>query len=132
MFTRIRSWFASMRESREVALWPERAVKVVVSETGISSSYPSGESQFIAWQDVSRILVKTNDSGPGGANIWWVLKGEKSSCEFPQGSTGEDAALSEVRRRFPSFEINGMNSTSNATFVCWESGTRSNASFGRQ
>lgn len=104
------------------SLWPEREVNVVVSDRGLSSAFPNGVSQFLAWQDVARILVETNDSGPWGADVWWVLEGADARCEFPQGATGEDAALAEIRRRFPSFEVKGMNSTSNATFICWEKG----------
>ncbi len=131
MFSRVTSWLASRRKVREESLWPERKVNVAVSDLGLSTTPPAGESKFVAWGDVSRILVRTNDSGPWGADVWWVLEGTGTSCDFPQGATGESAALAEIRRRFPSFEVKGMNSTSNATFVCWERAMRSNKSLER-
>jgi hypothetical protein len=122
MFSRVGRWLASLRKARAQSLWPERTVKVVVSDTGLSAVFPTGESQFVSWEDVARVLVATDDSGPWGADVWWVLEGTGVRCKFPQGATGEDAALAEIRRRFPSFEAKGMNSASNATFVCWEKG----------
>jgi hypothetical protein len=120
MFNRIATWLESRRKARKESLWPERQVKVLVSDRGVSSIFPGGEPQYIAWDKVSRILVKTNESGPWGADVWWVLEGGGANCEFPQGATGENDALAEIKRRFPSFEVNGMNSTSVAIFVCWE------------
>lgn len=120
MFNRIATWLESRRKAREESLWPERQVKVLVSDRGVSSTFPRGEIQYIAWDEVSRILVETNDSGPWGADVWWVLEGGGGRCEFPQGATGESDALAEIKRRFPSFEVKGMNSTSVAAFVCWE------------
>jgi hypothetical protein len=122
MLSRLTSWLASLRKAREESLWPERRIRVAISDRGLSSAFPSGETQFMAWADVARILVKTNDSGPWGADVWWVLEGGGASCEFPMGASGEKDALAEIRRRFPSFEVKGMNSTSVATFVCWEKG----------
>ena len=122
MLSRVRSWLSSWRKRRSEAALLERSVCVSVSDRGLFSAYPTGEAQSIAWSEVQRILVKTNNSGPWGADVWWVLEGAGSKCEFPQGATGEHAALAEIQRRFPSFEVKGMNSTSNAAFVCWEKG----------
>jgi hypothetical protein len=122
MLSRVTSWLRSWGKNRSEAAIFERDVRVSVSDHGLASAYRTGAAQSIAWSDVQRILVKTNDSGPWGADVWWVLEGTTSKCEFPQGATGEDAALAEIRRRFPSFEVKGMNSVTNATFVCWEKG----------
>jgi hypothetical protein len=119
MFNLIATWLDSVRKARAESLWRERRIQVLVSDRGVSSIFPRGESQFIAWEEVSRILVQTNESGPWGADVWWVLEGSDGRCEFPQGATGEADALAEIKRRFPSFEVKGMNSTSVATFVCW-------------
>jgi hypothetical protein len=87
---------------------------------GLSINVLGAEPQAIEWEAVTRIFVETNDSGPWGQDVWWVVEGNGSRCTFPQGATGEVKALAEFQRRFPSFEVKGMNSTSNATFVCWE------------
>lgn len=93
---------------------------VTVTDSGLEVSAPNRESQSIAWASVRRILVETNDSGPWGADVWWVLENVEARCCFPQGATGENEALAEMARRFPGFEVKGMNSTKNATFVCWQ------------
>jgi hypothetical protein len=122
MLGRVTSWLASLRKARAESVWAERQFHVEVPDHGLSSAFPTGETQFLAWKDVARILVETNDSGPLGADVWWVLEGGSSRCTFPQGATGENDALSEIQRRFASFEAKGMNSSSVATFVCWEKG----------
>jgi hypothetical protein len=93
---------------------------VLVSHEGLEVRSPDGESQSIHWPRVRRILVRTNDTGPSGADVWWVLEGQDRACSFPQGATGEADALREIVARFPKFEALGMNSTANATFVCWD------------
>ena len=101
-------------------LWPERAVHVRLTDAGLEVLCPGEAAQYMAWSDVSRIVVRTNNSGPWGSDVWWVLEGAGVTCSFPQGATGESAALDEIRRRFAGFEPSGMNSIENATFICWE------------
>ena len=97
----------------------ERAVIVQFDRKSIEVSYPVGSHQSIEWSSVQRILVETNDSGPWGTDVWWILDGGQHRCAFPQGATGEQEALEEIQRRFPTFAIDGMNSTTGATFLCW-------------
>jgi hypothetical protein len=122
MLSRLTSWWRSQRKAQAEAGLFERDVHVTVTETDISVNFPTGDSQAIAWTNVNRILVETNDSGPWGADVWWVLEGDGLRCSFPLGATGQDTALAEIRRRYPSFEVKGMNSVDNATFICWEKG----------
>jgi hypothetical protein len=120
MFERFVARWRSYKRAQADALWPEREVHVSFSDAAIEVAAPNQETQTIGWSKVRRILVETNDSGPWGADVWWVLEGGGARCCFPQGATGETAALAEIARRFPTFQVKGMNSTSNATFVCWE------------
>jgi hypothetical protein len=70
--------------------------------------------------------VETNESGPWGADLWWLLNDRRGETKvaFPQMATGEDAVLDRLHR-LPEFEIRGMNSTQNGRFVCWLSPTTS-------
>lgn len=120
MFDRLASWWRSHERDRSESFWPERKTHVTITASGLEVSTPGQELQRIAWADVRRILVETNASGPWGADVWWILESGESRCYFPQGATGENAAVAEMTRRFPRFEVKGMNSTKNATFVCWE------------
>ena len=131
MLHEVATWLASLRAKYSSRVPSERDVVVSTSDSGVTAEYPTGAVQSIGWASISRIAVETNDSGPWGADVWWCLEGSTSSCTFPQGATGEAAALDQIRMRFPGFQVRGMNSTSIARFVCWEARLRSNTSLER-
>lgn len=70
--------------------------------------------------DLGSVYVETNDSGPWGADVLWLLNDRtgETKVAFPQMATGEDAALERLRL-LPGFEVRGMNSAENARFMCW-------------
>lgn len=102
----------------------EHAVVVTIDDTGISATYPSGDIQRIPWDEVEQVTIETNDSGPWGADVWWILSGADRRCIYPNGATGEQDALAEFPRRFPQFSnkavIEALCCTSNKQFVCWK------------
>ena len=124
MLNRLVAWFRRKREERTAALMFERKVLVHFNDEGISATYPDGRIETIAWPAVERIAIETNDSGPWGADVWWLVEGESARCAYPQGATGDPEALAEFPRRFLGFDdakvIAAMGCTSNARFVCWE------------
>ena len=81
---------------------------------------------MIAWQDVDYVAIETNDSGPWGADVWWLLEGSNNRVSYPQGATGDSEMLEHFPIRFPGFSdatvIQAMGCTSNARFVCWQRG----------
>jgi translation initiation factor IF-1 len=81
---------------------------------------PGRAEQRIRMADLGAVYVETNDSGPWGADVWWLLDDitGQTRVAFPQMATGEEAALERLRR-LPGFEVRGMNSTGNARFICW-------------
>jgi hypothetical protein len=72
-------------------------------------------------------MIETNDSGPFGADIWWLLFGadDRLACAFPQGAAGEKAAVDRLLG-LPGFDheamIMAMGSTGNAVFPVWRRG----------
>jgi hypothetical protein len=65
------------------------------------------------------VFVVTNDSGPWGQDVWFVIEGAREGgCRFPLGATGEQAALERLLK-LPGFELRGMNCTENFIFECW-------------
>jgi hypothetical protein len=120
------AWFRRKWEERAAAVMFERQVRVEVNDQGISAAYPDGRREAIDWAAVERIVIETNDSGPSGADVWWLVEGEHAHCAYPQGATGDPEALAEYPKRFPGFSaakvIEAMGCTSNARFVCWERG----------
>ena len=124
MLSHLLGWWRRKREERANAVMFERAVIVKIDDSGISASYPKGDFQSITWPEVDRVMIETNDSGPWGADVWWIVNGSGKTCSYPGGATGEQEALAEFPKRFPGFNneqvIRAMGSTSNAQFVCWQ------------
>jgi hypothetical protein len=123
MMKRVVAWLLRKREERREALMFERAIVVRFDETGISAVYPGGTIQAVTWSEVQSVAIETNDSGPWGADVWWLLEGTDRRCAYPQGATGDPEALLEYPKRFPGFSeaavIKAMGCTSNSRFVCW-------------
>jgi hypothetical protein len=126
MLKRIAAWWKRKLEERRASVMFEREVVVSFDEFGVSSAFPTGETQSIAWRDVERVAIETNDSGPWGADVWWLLESAESSVSYPQGATGDPQMLEQYPARFAGFNdgevIRAMGCTSNARFVCWERG----------
>jgi len=126
MFKAIATWWKSKQQERRDALMFERQVVVTFNDSLVSAAFPSGETQSIAWQDVDCVAVETNDSGPWGADVWWLLEGPDTRVAYPQGATGDSEMLEQFPTRFPGFSdaavIQAMGCTSNARFVCWQRG----------
>jgi hypothetical protein len=83
-----------------------------------------GQNSKVAKSELSGVVIETNDSGPWGADVWWMLFGaeDQLACAFPQGATGEEAVL-DYLMSLPGFDhaemINAMSSTENAVFPVW-------------
>ncbi len=78
--------------------------------------------QRIKMADLAAVYVETNESGPWGVDVWWLLNDDtgQTKVAFPQLATGEREALARLQQ-LPGFAIRGMNSTTNARFECWPS-----------
>jgi len=116
--------FGWLKKRREAKLWPEARWTVSVDESGFRSADHKGEGRAVALTDLSGVTIATNDSGPWGADVWWLLFGAdgKLVCLFPQGATGEKPVIDRLMK-LPGFDFeqltNAMCSTDNATFPVW-------------
>lgn len=78
----------------------------------------------LAKSDLSGVVIETNDSGPWGADVWWLLFGvdDKVALAYPQGATDEDETLAYLMS-LPGFDhekmVEAMSSTGNAVFPVW-------------
>jgi hypothetical protein len=127
VLSRIRKWFrTTLRQRTDAALF-ERKVMVQTDEHGISATYPDGTIQSIRWDAVRRVAIETNDSGPWGADVWWLIEGSQAHCTYPGGATGEIEALKALESRLAGFNdervVQAMGCTSNKRFVCWQRAT---------
>ena len=94
----------------------------VTADDEIVCRAPKQAEQRIKMTDLAAVYVETNDDGPWGADVWWLLNDNtgQTKVTFPQMATGETEALARLQQ-LPGFVIRGMNSTANARFECWPS-----------
>ena len=106
-------------------LYPESLWTVVLDDRGIRATDHTGDTMFVSNADLSSVAIETNDSGPWGADVWWLLFGPDGdlACAFPQGATGEKDAADHLMT-LPGFNdqelIKAMASTANAVFQVWK------------
>jgi hypothetical protein len=105
------------------SLRPESNFVVTVDDRRIVCRHPSGDEKAVAWDDLDTVVIETNDTGPWGADVWWLLLGRDGShCAIPQGASGE-AALLDRLQALPGFDntpfIAAMGCTENRRFLCW-------------
>ena len=102
---------------------PEAAFVVSLSEAGVSCRRSDGKIEAVEWDDLQGVLIETNDQGPIGTDVYWILARKNSGCVIPQGATGEDALLKRLQA-LPGFDnqalIDAMSSTENQRFLCWK------------
>lgn len=112
--------FISKRFRKPKPLLPENKFIVEVTNTTFLVTNPDGTVAVLLLKDISSIIVKTNDTGPWGMDVWFIIMGQDGEfCTYPMGATNDLLAL-DYYATLPGFELKGMNSTENALFVCWE------------
>lgn len=105
----------------------EAAWIVEVTPEVITATDPSGDMRRVEMAELHGVMIETNDSGPFGADLWWLLFGadDRLACAFPQGATGEEDAVN-LLVGLAGFDheamIMAMASTANAVFPVWRSG----------
>ena len=115
-----------LRRPRENMLRPEDEVEVRSDDQRITATYPDGVVQSVRWDQIDRVIIETDASGPWGADLWWVFEGAGLRCAYPNGATGEQEALESLRQHLVGFSDaavgEAMRTTTNARFLCWERG----------
>lgn len=117
-------WFKSKQQQAPKALYPESRWVISIDGEGISVRDHNGQEKTILKALLSGVIIETNDSGPWGADVWWLLYGadDALACLYPQGATGEDAAL-DFLSSLQGFDhgqmIKAMSSTGSAIFPVW-------------
>ena len=112
------------RFKRPKGLYPECLWTVSYDGSAVYATDQTGKTMSVIMEDLKTVAIATNDSGPWGADVWWLLYGLDGSlaCGFPQGATGEKEVLDALMAMsgFDQSEtIQAMGCTSNATFIVW-------------
>ena len=82
---KLRSWWKSRRAPETNGLYV-----LTVTDDEIQSRRPDGTVESIPISDVQRICVETNDTGPVGVDVWWVIEGLERHLRFPSESLGKN------------------------------------------
>jgi hypothetical protein len=104
---------------------PEAKWVVRIDSEFILVSDPAGEVRGATKAGLERVVIETNDSGPWGADVWWLLFADhhEPACAFPMGASGERSAV-DYLMTLPGFDhaamLRAMSSTANATFPVWK------------
>jgi hypothetical protein len=113
-------WF----KRRPRKLMPEALWQVELTADALASTDQDGCRKAVPKASLSSVIIETNDSGPWGADVWWLMFDENNqlACAFPQGATGETDAI-EYFMKLDGFDngamIAAMGSTDNAVFQVW-------------
>ena len=105
-------------------LEPEARFIVTIDEQRIVCHRPNGKDESVSWDNLDAVMIETNDTGPLGTDVWWILFGRDgaSGCVIPQGATGETELLERLQK-LPGFNnqqlIEAMTCMNNKRFLCW-------------
>jgi hypothetical protein len=116
-------WFARKRDKAK-RIMPERRWHVECEGEVLRATDDKLGVKQLAKLDLTGVIIETNDSGPWGADVWWLLFGadDRVAVAYPQGATGEDAMLAYLMS-LPGFDnekmTEAMRSTDNAVFPVW-------------
>ncbi len=104
-------------------LAPESDWIVTVTDNSIDTIDPKKVSSSILISEMEDVLIATNDSGPIGTDLWWILRGNGKVVIVPGGATGEKEMLNKLQQ-LPDFNntevIKAMGSCDNAEFLLWK------------
>lgn len=113
-------WFRKRHENPQ----PEGRWAISIDSDSIRATDEAGVTKALLKGDLAGVVIETNDSGPWGADVWWMLFGadDRVALAYPQGATGEEALL-DYLTALPGFDhaamIEAMGSTENAVFPVW-------------
>lgn len=103
---------------------PESLWTVALDDGRILVRDPAGTVESVDRAALSAIVIETNDSGPWGIDLWWLLFGADGglACAAPGGATGESGLIA-FAAALPGFchaqRAKAIRSTANARFPLW-------------
>lgn len=111
-------------KKRKEALQPESRWGLSLREDVVELAIPDRDSQHVALSELTGVIIETNDTGPLGADVWWLLFGKEDrvAVAFPQGASGEKEVI-DALIKLPGFDhqamIDAMGCATNQVFPVW-------------
>lgn len=119
MIGRLKNLFQS-RKAAEA--FPERVHRLYVSEEGVTLYPTKGPRQFLPWDALERVEVRTTMLSEGAENVYWLLWGGGGGMVIPNGAEGTEDLLVWLQR-LPGWDGNtaiaAMSSVVDGEHVCW-------------
>lgn len=115
-------WFR--KRMAKANTWPEARWTVTLSDEEVRATDSAGVVATLNLSELTGVVIETNDTGPYGADVWWLLSGpdDRVAVAFPQGATGEQVVVDRLTS-LPGFDLSrmmdAMRSTDNAVFPVW-------------
>lgn len=104
-------------------MFNEQEWSIVITPENAEVTDSNGDVTRVALNDVTKIFIETDDSGPIGSDVFWYVATDSTSVCYPLGATGEQEAL-KYFQTLPGFDngavIKAMTSTDNNVIVAWE------------
>ncbi len=103
---------------------PETAYILSLIDDVVAVRDPDNQEHRLSLSDLRGVIIETDDSGPWGADLWWLLFGadDRVAVAFPSGATGEQAVMDRLMA-LPGFDFEAMtramSSTDVAVFPLW-------------
>lgn len=97
--------------------------EVGVHDGTILCQSPQSDFSSMSLAAIVSVKIETNDLGPWGSDVWWLISSHDDALVFPSGATGEKSVL-EALQSLPGFDnttvVQAMLCTDTAMFVCFE------------
>lgn len=104
---------------------PAPTDKLTIDDIGITRT-DGRLREHVAWADVQRVRILTNDRGPYGEDVFFVIDGKSGAgCVVPHDLAVRGKLLDALQARLEGLSnaavIEAMGSTENREFTIWES-----------
>jgi hypothetical protein len=116
----IRRWLAERFPNSPL----NHATSVVPDAEAVQFERLDGLSGSLAWEQVTRVTIRTTDQGPFVEDVFYILESaDGETLVVPQMAPGCEELLSALQA-LPGFDneavIAAMACTDNQEFLCWE------------
>jgi hypothetical protein len=97
--------------------------QVATDDAGIHCKRVNGTIEDVKWNDINRVMIRTNDRGPVDDDVFFVIETRTTTLVIPQPASGSDQLLERLQQ-LAGFNneavIDSMSCCENKEFVGWQ------------